>query len=75
MTICLLTSNGKGYSMYRDRLALGVNDVARFLASYVWWEEPHLRRKNWRRRKDDGTYEYREKPPEQSRLKFGGRLL
>lgn len=39
--------------------------MARNVAADAKWEPPRDDRKEWRREKPDGTYEYRETPPEQ----------
>jgi hypothetical protein len=46
------------------RAAMELLGMAKSFLADDKWEAPEGDRKNWRRRKPDGTYEYRETPPE-----------
>lgn len=52
-------------AIYR-KAALGLLALAKDVLSEDKWEPPVGDRKNWRKRNQDGTYEYRETPPEQT---------
>lgn len=52
--------------------AIEILRMAREVLGEDKWEPPAGERKNWRRKKQDGTYEYRETPPEGQEPKQDG---
>jgi hypothetical protein len=62
--VVLKIGKDMGFEGWGKQAAMDILALARSILSENKWEAPRGDRRNWRRRKNDGTYEYRESPPD-----------